>query len=190
MCGEYGEQTKRPHYHAILFGHDFAEDRIQTVVNAHGNQRYLSPTLTALWAKGETALSGVGQASAAYVAKYTLKRNTADTLLYERKKDGYHWTVRPQYAAMSLRPGIGAKWLNKYHSDIYPSDETIIAGKRVRTPRYYDLLLQTQDANALANVKERRKLHARKNNHNTTTQRLLDYEELALLRQQDSKHTL
>lgn len=41
---------------------------------------------------------------------------------------------------MSLKPGIGAHWFLKYHSDVYPRDEVILRGRSLRPPKYYDKL--------------------------------------------------
>ena len=43
---------------------------------------------------------------------------------------------------MSLRPAIGKKWLEKYHKDVYPSDQVIFNGIPSRPPKYYDQQLK------------------------------------------------
>jgi len=53
-CGEYGEQTRRPHYHAILFGHDF-DDKTLWKRN-HGNPLYRSKSLERLWPHGYSSI--------------------------------------------------------------------------------------------------------------------------------------
>jgi len=42
---------------------------------------------------------------------------------------------------MSLKPGVAKNWLLKYHTDVYPRDEVILRGKKMRPPKYYDNLL-------------------------------------------------
>lgn len=47
---------------------------------------------------------------------------------------------------MSLKPGIGARWLEKYASDVYKfgpdgscvHDGVVVRGRVVKPPRYYD----------------------------------------------------
>jgi len=51
---------------------------------------------------------------------------------------------RPEYAAMSLKPGIGARWFEKYQRDVFPHDFVIQAGQERQVPRYYDKLLKRQ----------------------------------------------
>lgn len=41
---------------------------------------------------------------------------------------------------MSLKPGIGAVWFQKYYTDVYPSDSVIVRGRPCKPPRYYDKL--------------------------------------------------
>ena len=38
---------------------------------------------------------------------------------------------------MSLKPGIGQAWLDKYMSDVYTQDHVVVRGK-CRPPRFYD----------------------------------------------------
>lgn len=39
---------------------------------------------------------------------------------------------------MSLRPGIGFSWLQKYASDVYPHDFVVADGSRFTPPKRYD----------------------------------------------------
>ena len=50
-CGEYGDENRRPHYHAIIFGHDFSEDR-EFLKNSGDGKLYVSPRLQKLWDYG------------------------------------------------------------------------------------------------------------------------------------------
>jgi hypothetical protein len=86
MCGEYGEDTWRPHYHAIIFGYDFTEgikynkqwfERRQTISFTETEQPYyISKFLTALWgkSKNDSIIANVTWETAAYVARYCTKK--------------------------------------------------------------------------------------------------------------------
>ena len=77
MCGEYGEETGRAHYHACLFGLDF-EDKKPERENQPGDQIWSSEILTKIWGLGHTELGSVTQKSAGYVARYILKKQNPD----------------------------------------------------------------------------------------------------------------
>lgn len=67
-CGEYGEQLGRPHYHAIIFGYDFA-DKTPIEVSDGGHNQFVSEMLTEVWGKGRCTIGAVTFDSAAYVAR-------------------------------------------------------------------------------------------------------------------------
>lgn len=151
-CGEYGEQTSRPHYHACLFGLDFGSDR-SVVSRRGGNELYRSATLDELWGLGHASVGSLTYQSALYVAQYVLKKVGADvhTERYRRVDGttGKSWSVKKEYATMSRRPGLGSSWLSRFKSDVYPSDEVVHAGRAYRPPRYYDSLLPQSQLDAL-----------------------------------------
>lgn len=154
-CGEYGDKNKRPHYHAIIFGMDF-EDKVLWS-NRDGNKLYTSEQLEQLWPYGFSTIGDVTFQSAAYVARYIMKKHKG-----EGSEDHYtRWcpltgegtTVEPEYCTMSRRPGIGYDWLQEYKADVYPNDYIVINEHKVKPPRYYDSLLTEQE---LKEVKAKR----------------------------------
>lgn len=144
-CGEYGEQTLRPHYHAILFGIDFADKKPRKRSSNGVDYLYVSDDLDAIWGHGHCWIGNVTMQSAGYVARYCLKKMVGPDWAghYERiTEEGEVVSVPREYATMSRRPGIGAAWFERYHSDVYPSDFVTVDGVRVRAPRFYDRLHQ------------------------------------------------
>lgn len=141
MCGEYGEERNRPHYHACLFNCHFP-DRLYSRKSSSGERLYQSDILSGLWNLGETYFGDVTFRSAAYVARYCMKKVTgskADD--YYSKVDlstGEIVKVVPEFAHMSLRPAIGKQWINRYLSDVYPHDYTIVNSKKCKPAKYYD----------------------------------------------------
>lgn len=141
-CGEYGEQGLRPHYHAVLFGVDFAHDRKKHSKNAQGDIIYSSSTLDEVWGSGQCRIGAFNYSTAAYVARYCMKKqngkNAIDAEQYERfDVHGEIFSVLPEFALMSRRPGIGTEWYEKFGSDAFPSDFLIHQGKKHPVPRYY-----------------------------------------------------
>jgi hypothetical protein len=157
MCGEYGEQTYRPHYHALIFGHDFTEDRKEAEQTNKQNHHklYTSETLDKLWQKGNCVIGEVTAQSAAYVAGYILKES-GNAIGRIDEATGEYWEVAPPFQLMSRRPGLGAAWSERWRSDIYPSDEVIIDGTPRGVPAYYDKLLLKHDPELCKDVKARR----------------------------------
>ena len=133
-CGEYGSQLGRPHYHAIIFGFDFPDKTPWRV--SHGDIIWRSPILEELWPYGFSTIGAVSFESCAYVARYVTKKITGDAA------EEHYKGKKPEYITMSRRPGIGAEWFDKYHSDVFPQDFVVLKnGKKIRTPRYYMNLL-------------------------------------------------
>ena len=138
VSGEYGETTERPHYHAIIFGHHWHD---QTPLSQLGEQKYFrSEILNRQWQKGNCVIGAVTFESAAYVARYCLKKITgpgADEH-YKRTDEKGDYEKTREFAHMSLKPGIGKTWLDQYKTDIYPNDYVVVKGQKMKPPKYYD----------------------------------------------------
>ena len=76
LAGEYGDKFERPHYHAILFDHKFEDQKFFKMHN--GNKLYRSASLEDLWKGGYSTIGGVTFESAAYVARYCVKKVTGE----------------------------------------------------------------------------------------------------------------
>lgn len=151
MIGEYGDLNLRPHYHAIIFGYSFP-DRVFHSVSC-GNVIYRSKLLEDLWTvpRGEPfagmslGYSSVGEvtvASAAYVARYNMKKLFPDKEpIYECNPDSGEYILNryermhPETGDIIVVPkeralmsngggsgegGIGKRWFDNYAlSDMY-----------------------------------------------------------------------
>lgn len=161
MCGEYGESTLRPHYHAVLFGVDF-QDKKEYKKNAQGDMLYTSKILEELWGKGFCPIGLVTRQSAGYVARYCVKKVTGD------RAEEHYKGREPEFARMSLKPGIGAEFFKKFESDILPNDYVIESGFKIPVPKYYDKLFKGN----IEDVKFRREKFGRTMADNNTPERL------------------
>ena len=183
MAGEYGEKFSRPHYHACLFGVDFPDK--DPIRECEGIILYNSPTLDDIWGKGYTTLGDVTFETAAYTARYITKKITGDQANQHYQTTCAHTgnliTLEPEYTAMSLKPGIGADWLEKYETDVYPSDFIIHRGKKIKVPRYYDKIMELRGED-LETIKKLRKKNAARFKEDTTPERLAVREHLKLLK--------
>lgn len=147
-CGEYGDNFKRPHYHVLLFGFRFDDEE---VLCKGSYELRRSDELERLWPFGFCSIGDVTFESAAYVARYCLKKITGE------KADEHYQGRQPEFTTMSRRPGIGRDWLQKFESDVYPSDEVVVRGKHVcRPPRYYDQVLEKEEPAAYREIKAAR----------------------------------
>lgn len=163
-CGEYGAELSRPHYHAILFGHAFADQKFWKM---SGKEKlYRSAELEKLWPYGFSSIGGVTFESAAYVARYIMKKQNG------RIAEKYYGDKKPEFTVMSTKPGIGSKWEATYRSDVYPDDFIVINGKKMRPPRYYDKLHELVEPTDHAKLKRRRKKSLRVHADNNTPERL------------------
>ncbi len=157
-CGEYGEDTKRPHYHALLFGFDFP-DKVPWR-KSKGYDVWRSPILEGMWQHGNSEIGSATFESAAYVARYCVKtlqnlrfrKGSRDSYLaaldaeYSRvdMDTGELVLVAPEYVTMSRRPGIRSRWFDEFSAEVYPSDEVIVRGVAAKPPRFYDKLLESR----------------------------------------------
>lgn len=170
-CGEYGEQGLRPHYHACVFGHAFA-DRVPFGVTTRGKPQFVSAELTRLWGKGLATVSDFSYELAAYTARYTLKKITGPLLEkpdpvtglcpYERVTEfGEIVQVEPEFVRMSLKPGIGAKWFERHGSEVFPKGTVVVKGRERPAPEYFWKLLERDDPEYYRAIKAERAEHAR-----------------------------
>lgn len=159
-CGEYGGEHNRPHHHACLFNFDFTDKDFWKLKN--GVRLYRSAALENLWKFGFCTVGDVTFESAAYVARYVMKKVIGE--------DAYrHYEGRePEYTTMSRRPGIGKEWFDKFRKDVYPRDSVVIRGGiECKPPKFYDRELEKINPVAFDYVKEERKRKAQEDPDNT-----------------------
>lgn len=175
MCGEYGELHQRPHFHACLFNCYFS-DRYAWRKSDSGETLYRSPTIEKLWTFGHVEMGDVTFESAAYVARYMMKKVRGDMAhehykVVDSETGEIYWRV-PEYARMSLKPGIGAAWFDKYKAEVFPLDRVVSRGIEVTPPRYYLDLLRREDEAMYKAIKEERYKNGKEVSTDNTVERL------------------
>ncbi|AZL82939.1 replication initiator protein [Apis mellifera associated microvirus 61] len=149
-CGEYGEKTKRPHYHAILFNCDFA-DKKPHYMSPQGHQVYTSQTLNNLWKNGFAEFGYAQPGSIAYLFKYVLKKKSRkekeQPLIIER--DGVTYEVAHEFIEASRNPGIGAHMRN---SDSIKKGYLTVNGVKKKLSKYYLEWLRKNDPDTFDNI--------------------------------------
>ena len=158
-CGEYGEVSNRPHYHACLFGYAFP-DRVHWSTRG-GHDVFRSPLLEEVWPYGQSEIGSLTFESAAYVARYCVKKITGKAAEAHYQcvdpETGEMGSRLPEFATMSRRPGIGAGWFDLFADDVYPSDEVIVNGVATKPPRFYDKLLEVSSPDVATEVSKARR---------------------------------
>lgn len=149
-CGEYGECGTRPHYHALIFGWIPLDRELYKAARDPLWHLYKSETLERIWGHGWAPFGSVTLNSAGYVARYCVKKVGGDMAA-----DHYQGRI-PEFSLMSLKPGIGQGWYDRWKIDLYPSDYCVYDGRRYKIPRYYDTLLEREDPVAMRRLKEER----------------------------------
>ena len=174
MAGEYGTQRGRPHYHACLFNFSFTDLEFLRRTNS-GSDLYRSPLLESLWPHGFSSVGNVTFESAAYVARYVMKKQQQEEFDKHALVDWETGEVvarHREYNSMSLKPGIGSKFLDEYTSDVFPNDYVIVNGHKAKPPRYYLKRLEKADPEAYEYVKGSRELRGLEKCEDNTEERL------------------
>lgn len=192
VCGEYGEALSRPHYHACLFGYDFPDKKPVSYLSS-SQSSWRSSTLERLWPHGHCHLGSLNVRSAAYAARYVLKKMTGSNAVSHYRRvdvDGVSHDLVPEFARMSLRPGIASAWFQKFKADVFTFDYVVHEGKKFVVPKYYDRLLDRLDPDLLAKWKEDRELRALPFRPDGSPDRLLVRETVEAARLQTLKRNL
>lgn len=175
VAGEY-TKLSRPHWHALLFGFDFA-DKYYLGLSDSGSKLYRSAQLESLWTAGFSSIGAVTFQSASYVARYCMKK----VYMYDEPSvvlgiidpdTGEIFERTREFARMSLRPAIGKRWYEKFKSDVYPHGRVVVGGQEVRPPRYYDKLFRQEGYGAYMKLAFRRKEDAARSLRETAPERL------------------
>lgn len=138
VTGEYGEITKRPHWHAILFGFE-PSDKVYHRTTDLGDRIFKSKTLDKVWGKNdpETRPTEIGEVtfkSAGYCARYAAKKLV-------HGKDHEH-DFHP-ISKKSSKNAIGKKWIQKYWPDVFNTGVVRLKdGSTCSIPRYYEKWLK------------------------------------------------
>lgn len=166
-AAEYGDSslTMRPHFHAIVFGHEFKDMEFHHV-NKKGNEVWTSKTLQKIWGKGFVQVGSVTYDSAAYCASYLTKKADGD---YSKKyefvveESGEIITLRKEYARPS--GGVGLTWLKEFASDLLDGKYVVDGDRILPVPRYYKKKLKEMYPELYEELRKKRiELGNQKNN--------------------------
>jgi hypothetical protein len=201
MAGEYGTKFGRPHFHACIFGYDFHDKKLYKRTSS-GSFIYRSSELEKLWTHGYSSIGDVTFESAAYIARYIMQKYTGEMdrnnthitrdehYTYCDLSTGELIKLQPEYNKMSLKPGIGAEWIKKYRSDVYPHDYVVINGKKTKPPRYYDKIQNNDYPFEFEEISHKREKAGKLNHEDNSYDRLAVKEQVTKAKLQLLKRTL
>nr|UQB76411.1 replication associated protein [Flumine microvirus 22] len=148
-----------------------------------------------MWKHGDSEFGAVTFESAAYVARYVMKKITGDLAQPHYTYIDQHGEIhqrKPEYNQMSrggrTGRGIGHTWIHKYMEHVYHRDSIITRGFESKPPRYYDNQLQQLDAQKLKQIKKARTAAIEKGDN--TPKRLATKETVKRAQLQHLKRTL
>lgn len=166
-AGEYGEQSFRPHYHAIVFGLELS-DLVPYKHSRQGYQYWNSETLNKCWTDDQGNLKGYIVAGAvtwdtcAYVARYIMKKQMGP----EAKASYDALGLTPEFSLMSRRPGLARQYYDD-HPEIWDFEKINIStpqgGRSFAHPAYLRHLFEIDEPERAAEFSEKRRLSAMRN---------------------------
>ncbi|QXN75056.1 replication initiator protein [Microvirus mar17] len=172
-CGEYGDNTYRPHYHSLMFGLKLNDLVPYKTVKKKNNvyTYYNSPQINEIWGKGYVVITNLTADTCAYTARYCMKKvgfNTNVTTNSMRLEDpnltdeDYHkglqgcGLIEPIFSLQSRRPGIGRNYYELNKNVIYDIDN--IPMSTLKHIRYFDKLFEVEQPVRMQGIKEARQL--------------------------------
>lgn len=147
-CGEYGEEFLRPHFHAVLFNFDYEDKKLWKT--SGGVRLFRSDQLDKDWGKGFALIGDVTMESAAYVARYVMKKVSGV------QAATHYRGLKPEYVTMSNRPGIASGWFDKFSAEVAISDEVQCGSMKMRPSRFFDSRLEKFSPFLYADIKSAR----------------------------------
>lgn len=124
-CGEYGDQTRRPHYHAAALGLVINDLKKWDIENS------TSETISNIWGMGIVTISPLTEDRINYVAGYVLKKAGYRKQIYCTEEGE---ELQSPYRDMSK--GLGKAWIQKYQTDLR-NGYLQHKGAKHTIPRYY-----------------------------------------------------
>jgi len=152
--GEYGDASLRPHYHACLFGHAFA-DSSRRILRETPTLLWTHPLLEEVWGLGHVSVGALTTQTARYTASYVTKKLRAKQQYVRIDEETGELVALEQPRAYASK-GIASEWLERYGNQVYVKDQVVIDGRPQKPPKYYDRWLEKRSKLALEMIKEQR----------------------------------
>jgi len=152
--GEYGDASLRPHYHACLFGHAFADEK-RRIVRTSPHLLWTHPLLEECWGLGWVSIGALTAQTARYTASYVTKKLRSQQQYVRVDEESGELIPLEQPRAYGSK-GIASEWLMRYGNQVYARDYVVVEGRKQKPPKYYDRWLEKRSKLALEMIKEQR----------------------------------
>lgn len=179
LCGEYGGQTKRPHYHAIMFNFPIRTESLKFYkYNGQHEALYTCEEIEEIWGKGYVIIGEVTWSSCAYVARYVTKK-----IGLPANQEWYAMQGQePEFLRVSRKPGIGRAYYEMNKEQLYKFDQLLMKkynGEpiKVRPPKYYDKLYDLERPEEMEKIKKKREKMAKESEKRKRKQTTLGLKE-------------
>lgn len=158
-CGEYGssKNTARPHYHIAIMGMKLDTFELKKYKDTENGRLWIWEEGARIWGKGYVVIGRLEWDSAAYVARYIMKKQKGNLA------DNYYASkaIIPEFVQMSRRPGIGRRYYEEHKNEIYENDSIVLkSGNDIieaKPPKYYDKIYDIDEHEYLEKIKIKRK---------------------------------
>lgn len=179
-CGEYGDNTRRPHMHAIIFGLEIP-DLVPFSKNENGDVLYTSEMLSKIWSVGFVTIGECTWNTCDYVARYVIKKQKG---VNKELSDCY--SFESEFALMSRKPGIGRMYYEDNKDSIFEYDHIYLDGDNTRQlaiPKYFERIKEIED-NDFVDKRKKKKIKVSKMSKSESLQRTdLTYKQLLKVRE-------
>ncbi len=149
-CGEYGSRGGRPHYHLLMY--NLPLDDLAEEWKKDGFITFSSENVSRIWGKGIVTVNEFSWETAAYTARYMLKKLKGRDAKEQYKGAG----IEPEFSRCSRRPGIGYEYYRQNRDKIYQTDSIVIHGTTCKPPTYFDRMFKEECPERWAEIQEQR----------------------------------
>lgn len=141
--GEYGAKNGRPHWHIIINGINLKDLRLWKLGTNGGY--YLSDSLSKIWGKGYILIAETSDATAKYIAGYTLKKYGKDLIFKVSKGFGMYTDGIKAMQTFTRENGGGLTNYEKqklrklYGNRYYAAADKIRAEQKLKEEKPYEI---------------------------------------------------
>lgn len=158
-CGEYGSKGMRPHYHAALFNIDVTafNDVKKIGVSGAGYPIFTSERIEKIWGKGFITIGELTAESAAYIARYMLKKQKGPEKEWYYESQG----LVPEMTRSSTHNGIAHDYIIENAEKLAGSDALYVPRRnkkplKHKVPEYGMRILEKEAPEMYERIREMR----------------------------------